>query len=59
MFHDVYTEELNKVALNPYNDKRLITFDGIHTHPYSVSVFKLFEPQMLTKLKDKAIPMYY
>jgi len=29
--HDVYTEEVNKVALSPENDKRVIMEDGIHT----------------------------
>ena len=29
--HDVYTEEVNKVALCPKDDKRHILKDGIHT----------------------------
>ena len=29
--HEVYTEEVNKVALNRINDKRYILEDGIHT----------------------------
>jgi hypothetical protein len=29
--HDVYTEELNKVALSADDDKRIIMDDGIHT----------------------------
>ena len=29
--HEVYTEEVNKVALNPIDDKRHILEDGIHT----------------------------
>ena len=29
--HDVFTEEVNKVALSPYDDKRHILDDGVHT----------------------------
>ena len=29
--HDVYTEELNKVALSADDDKRVILADGVHT----------------------------
>ena len=29
--HDLYTEEVNKVALSAEDDKRVIMEDGIHT----------------------------
>ena len=32
--HDVYTENVNKIALTNNDDKRLITFDKITTYPY-------------------------
>ena len=32
--HDVYTEEVNKVALSAEGDKRVIMEDGIHTLAY-------------------------
>ena len=32
--HDVYTENVNKIALSNNDDKRLITFDKITTYPY-------------------------
>ena len=32
--HDVYTGEINKVALSAEDDKRVIMEDGIHTLAY-------------------------
>jgi len=32
--HDVYTEEVNKVALSAEDDKRVVIEDGIHTLAY-------------------------
>ena len=29
--HEIYTEEINKVALSPHDDKRHILEDGVHT----------------------------
>ena len=45
--HDVYTEEVNKIALSSNDDKRPQTFDGITTHPYGTNVFKVCENEML------------
>ena len=33
--HDVYSEEVNKIALSANDDKRIILEDGIHTMAYS------------------------
>ena len=32
--HNVYTEQINKIALSSNNDKRLQKFDKITTYPY-------------------------
>ena len=32
--HDVYTETVNKIALSPFDDKRHICEDGIHTYAH-------------------------
>ena len=39
--HDVYTEEVNKIALSGNDDKRPQTFDGIITYPYRTNAFKI------------------
>ena len=35
--HDVYTEEINKIALSSNDDKRSQTFDRITSYPYGTS----------------------
>jgi hypothetical protein len=32
--HEIYTEEINKIALSAADNKRIILGDGIHTHAY-------------------------
>ena len=41
--HDVYTEEVNKIALSNNDDKRIQTFDEIKTYPYGTNAFKVCE----------------
>ena len=57
--HNVYTEEVNKIALNSSDNKRLQTFDGITTYPYGANAFKVCESEMMVKLKDIPIKLYY
>ena len=57
--HDMYTEEINKIALNYTDDKRLQTFDGITTYPYGSNAFKVCESEILTKKKVIPIKLYY
>ena len=49
--HNVYTEEVNKIALSGNDDKRIQTFDRITTYPYGTNVFKVCENEMLAKRK--------
>ena len=49
--HDVYTEEVNKIALSNNDDKRIQIFDGIETYPYGLNSFKVCESEMLI-MKD-------
>ena len=57
--HNVYTEEIDKIAISSNDDKRLQTFDGITTYPIGTNAFKVCESEMLAKRKDVPIKLYY
>ena len=38
--HDIYTEEINKIALSSDDDKRVIMADGIHALAYGYTNLK-------------------
>ena len=38
--HEVYTEEINKIALSSNDDKKLQTFDKITTYPSGTKFLK-------------------
>ena len=57
--HNVFTEEINKIAISSNDDKRLQDYDGITTHAYGTSTIKVCESEMLTKKWGKPIRMYY
>ena len=48
--HDVYTEEVNKISLSYYDDKRLQTFDRITSYPYGTSAGKVCKIELLSKV---------
>ena len=47
--HNVYTEQINKIALSSNDDKRLQTFDKITTYSYGTNTFKVYDSEMLSK----------
>ena len=49
--HNVYTEEINKIALSSNDDKRLQTFDRITTYPYRTSAEKNSKTEFLSTYK--------
>ena len=51
--HDVYTEEINKVALSFNDDKRIIDYDGITTYPYEIGAGILCKQELLSKVSRK------
>ena len=50
-YHNVYTEQINKIELSSNDDKRLQTFDKTTTYPYGTSAFKVCESELLSKYK--------
>ena len=46
-YHEVYTEEDNKIALSSNDDKRLQTFDWVTTYPHRTNAFKVCESEMI------------
>ena len=54
----MYTEEVNKIALNSKDDKRLQTCDGITTYPYGTNAFKVCESEVMVKKKNMPIKLY-
>ena len=49
--HNVYTEEINKIALSSNDDKGLQTFDKITTYSYGTNAFKVSESEVVSKYK--------
>ena len=46
----MYTEEVNKIALNSNDNKRLQTVDRVTTYPYGTNAFKVCESETLSKI---------
>ena len=44
---DVYTEEINKIALSSNGDKRLQTFYRVTTYPHGTNAFEVCESEMM------------
>ena len=51
--YNVYTEEVNMIALSGNDDKRLQTFNRITSYPYGTSAGKVCKTEMLTKVNIK------
>ena len=51
--HDVYTEEVNKIALSSNDNKRLQTFDRITSYPYGTNAGKICKTELLSKVNIK------
>ena len=51
--HNVYTVEVNKIALSSDNNKRLQTFDRVTTFPFGINAIKVCESEMLRVFEVK------
>ena len=49
--HNVYTEEVNKIAISSNDDKRLQTFDRVTTYPYGTNAYKVCEKEIMALKK--------
>ena len=47
--HEMYTDEVNKIALSSNDDKRLQTFDRGTAYPLKTNEFKVSESELLKK----------
>ena len=50
-YHNIYTKQINKIALSSNDDKRLQIFDKIITYPYGKNAFKVCESKALSRYK--------
>ena len=48
--HDVYTEEINKIALSSNDYERLQIFDRITSYPYGTSAGEVSKTELLSKV---------
>ena len=48
-YHNVYTEQVNKIALSSNDHKVLQAFDTTTRYPYGTNAFKVCECKMLSK----------
>ena len=51
-YHNLYTEQINKIKLRSNDDKRLQAFDKITTYPYETNAIKVRGSEMLSKYKS-------
>ena len=49
--HNVYIEEINKIAPSSNDDKRLQTYDKITSYPYGTSAEEVYKTELLSKYK--------
>ena len=55
--HNIYTIEINKIALSSNDDKRLQTFDRVTTYPYGTPAVKVCESEMMV-VRDLFVEKY-
>ena len=51
--YNVYTEEIDKIALSFNDDKRLIANDGVTTYPYGIGAGIFCKQELLSQVSRK------
>ena len=51
--HNVYTEDVSKIALSSNDDKSLQTYDRLTSYPYGTSARKVRKTEILSKVNVK------
>ena len=51
--HNIYAEDVNKIALSSNDNKRLQTYDRITSYPYGTSARKVCKTKVLSKVNIK------
>ena len=51
--HNVYTEDVNKIALSSNDDKTVQAYDRITSYPYERSAGKVCKTEILRKVNTK------
>ena len=49
-YYNVYTEQIDKIALNSSDNKILQTFDKVTTYPHQINALKVYESELLSKI---------
>ena len=49
-YNDVYTDQINKIALSSNDDKRLQFYNKVTMYPYGTNAFKVCKYEMLSKI---------
>ena len=53
--HQIYLERVNKIGLNPYDNKRWILLDGIRTLLYGHWQIRLYKRLVASKIVPKEV----
>ena len=56
-YHNIYIQTVHRTALDNKDDKRIQSYDGIHTYPYGID--KDLINKLETTIRSKPISLYY
>ena len=56
-YHNIYTQTIHKTASDNKDDKRIQSFNGIHTYPYQIGKYLI--NKLEAEFRNKLIQLYY